>query len=167
MPAYDNAYEDTYITKYAAGDYDVIAADLQMLAPDAFSALAPFATSYSGNGVDMNSAAYDLYGHAAGYASEAYNALIDAAYAETTAAGRTAKLHEAEKMLMDDMPVMPLYFMQDAYLIHDGMSGNKDTYYGTRDFKRMKLKDYYNYLPEEMKDTTALEETSADESAAG
>ncbi|MBO5667084.1 MAG: peptide ABC transporter substrate-binding protein, partial [Firmicutes bacterium] len=93
LPDYDKAYNDTYIEKYQTGDYDVIAVDFQMLAPDAFGALAPFATSYSGNGVDMNSENYDLHGHITGYASEAYDALIESAYAETDLAARAAILH--------------------------------------------------------------------------
>ena len=158
LPDYDKAYNDTYIEKYQTGDYDVIAVDFQMLAPDAFGALAPFATSYSGNGVDMNSENYDLHGHITGYASEAYDALIESAYAETDLAARAVILHDAEKMLMEDMPVVPLYFMQDAYLIHADLSGNADSYYATREFKRMKLKDYVQYLPEE---ETAASTTAA------
>ncbi len=155
LAGYDNAFADSYSEIYKSGNFDVIAVDFQMLAPDAFSALAPFATSFSGNGVDMNSANYDLRGHITGYNSEAYNALIDAAYAEKTAAGRVAVLHDAEKMLVDDMPIIPLAFLQDAYLINSELSGNKDSYFGTREFKRMKLKDYVQYLPADMQTTAA------------
>ncbi|MBE6559652.1 MAG: peptide ABC transporter substrate-binding protein [Ruminococcaceae bacterium] len=161
LAGYDNAYADAYDEIYKSGKFDVIAVDFQMLAPDAFSALAPFATSFSGNGVDMNSKDYDLHGHITGYSSEAYNALIDSAYAEKTAAGRAAILHDAEKMLVEDMPIIPLAFLQDAYLINAELSGNKDSYFGTREFKRMKLKDYVQYLPADMQGTTAAEESAA------
>ena len=50
---------------------------------------------------------------------------------------------------MEDMPIVPLFFMQDAYLIHDDLSGYKTSYFGTRDIKRMKLKNYIEYLPQE------------------
>ena len=161
LAGYDNAYADSYAEIYKTGKFDVIAVDFQMLAPDAFSALAPFATSYSGNGVDMNSANYDLHGHITGYKSEAYDALIDAAYADKTAAGRVAVLHDAEKMLVEDMPIIPVVFLQDAYLINSELSGNKDSYFGTRVFKRMKLKDYVQYLPAEMQGTEAAESEAA------
>lgn len=157
----DKAYTDTFTTAYKSGDFDVIAVDFQMLSTDAFTALAPFAESYSGNGVDMNSATYDLRGHVTGYVSEEYEALIEAAYAETDTAARTAILHEAEELLLTDMPVCPLFFMQDAYLIHADLSGNKDSYFGTRDFKRMKLANYVEYLPAEMRDTTSEDEDEA------
>lgn len=146
---YDKAYEDMFSAAYTNGDFDVIAVDAQMLSTDPFTALAPFAVKFSGNGVDMNSPTYDEYSHITGYASEAYNALIESAYAETDAAARAAILHDAEKQLMEDMPIVPLFFMQDAYLIHDDLSGEKTTYFGTRDIKGMKLKNYMDYLPKE------------------
>ena len=146
---YERAYADTFTVKYESGDFDVIAIDAQMLSPDPFTALAPFAAEFSGNGVDMNSANYDLYTHVTGYNSEAYNSLIASAYAEKDAAAKAAILHEAEKLLMEDMPIVPLFFMQDAYLIHDDLSGYKSSYFGSRDFKRMKLKNYMDYLPKE------------------
>ena len=55
---------------------------MNMLSADAFGALSQFATKFSGNGVDMDSETYDLYGHITGYASEDYDALIESAYAE-------------------------------------------------------------------------------------
>ncbi|MBQ5886936.1 MAG: hypothetical protein IIW82_04720, partial [Clostridia bacterium] len=146
---YERAYADTFTVKYQTGDFDVIAIDAQMLSPDPFTALAPFAAAFSGNGVDMNSANYDLYPHVTGYNSEAYNNLIASAYAEKDAAAKAAILHEAEKLLMEDMPIVPLFFMQDAYLIHDDLSGYKSSYFGSRDFKGMKLKNYMDYLPKE------------------
>ena len=146
---YDRAYADTFAVKYETGNFDVIAIDAQMLSTDPFTALAPFAAAFSGNGVDMNSANYDLYPHVTGYNSEAYNSLIASAYAEKDASARAAILHEAEKLLMEDMPIVPLFFMQDAYLIHDDLSGYKSSYFGSRDFKGMKLKNYMDYLPKE------------------
>ena len=51
--------------------------------------------------------------------------------------------------------------MQDAYLIHADLSGNKDSYFGTREFKRMKLKDYVQYLPAEETAAAAAGTTAA------
>lgn len=144
-----NIYSEAITERYQSGDFDVIALDLQMLAPDAFVALAPFAAEFSGNGVNMDSPTYDVYGHATGYKNDAYDALIEKAYAAANAADRAAALHEAETMLMADMPVMPLIFLQDAFLIHDDLSGYGSSYYASREFKQMKLKNYTAYLPEE------------------
>lgn len=144
-----NIYSEAITERYQSGDFDVIALDLQMLAPDAFVALAPFAAEFSGNGVNMDSPTYDVYGHATGYKNDAYDALIEKAYAAANAADRAAALHEAEAKLMEDMPVMPLVFLQDAFLIHDDLSGYGSSYYASREFKQMKLKNYTAYLPEE------------------
>lgn len=141
------AYFDTFTEAYLNGDFDVIAVDLQSVTPDAFATLAPFAVSFSGNGVDMASETYDLYGHVTGYASEEYSALIEAAYTAEDADARAAALHDAEKQLLTDMPVAPLVFLQDAYLVHGDLSGYESSYYATRVFNRMKLKNYTAYLP--------------------
>ena len=146
VAGYDNAYLDDFTEAYYAGDYDVIGIDMLMLGTDPWCTLAPFASKFSGNGVDMNSANYDVKGHNCGYLSADYDAIIEKAFEDKTVAGRTAVLHDAEKKLMEDMPVCPLVFLQDAYLIHPDLSGYKSYYYGTRDFKRMKNK---NYVPVE------------------
>ncbi len=142
----EGIYRDLYQDAYNAGDFDVIAVDLQMLAPSAIGALAPFSLEYSGNGVDMNSPAYDLYTHVTGFNNADYNKLIADAYATHDEAKRTELLHKAEELLMKEMPVMPVVFTQDAYLVNkDQLSGIKETYYASRDFKRMKQKNYYQY----------------------
>ena len=141
-----DTYKDLFQEAYVSGDFDVIAIDYQMLAPDAFPALAQFAAKYSGNGVDMESVDYDVIPNITGYDSEAYSELIDDAYAAgSNSKAKTEKLHEAEKLLMEDMPVMPLLFMKDAY-IYNGkvLSGIKDNYWG-RDFRKMKMRDYMEY----------------------
>ena len=153
LPEYDKAYTDDFTTAYMAGDFDVAAIDLPMLSADAFSALAVFAQEFSGLGVDMYSENYDVKGHISGYKSEEYDAIIERAFAEKDRAARASILHEAERKLMEDMPVCPIYFLQDAYLIHEDLSGYTSTYYAVRDFRRMKLKNYMDYLPEEEETT--------------
>ena len=138
-------FVDNFQNLYDSGEFDVIAVDTMMLSPDAFSALSQFAVSFSGNGVDMESANYDLYGHISGYANEDYNALIDSAHAEKDRAARAAILHQAEAKLLEDMPVIPLVFLQDAYLYVDALSGIKTDYYGARNFNDTQLKDYMTY----------------------
>ena len=138
-------YVDNFQKKYDSGDFDVIAIDMTMYSPDAFGALSQYAVEFSGNGVDMNSENYDLYGHISGYNSEEYNAIIESAFAEKDRAARAAILHDAEKMLLEDMPVIPLVFLQDAYLFTDVISGIESTYYGTRNFNDLTQKDYMTY----------------------
>ncbi|MBE6599238.1 MAG: hypothetical protein E7638_07340 [Ruminococcaceae bacterium] len=136
---------DDHQAKYDSGEFDVIAIDMNMLSPDAFGALAQFSAVFSGNGVDMNSETYDVYTHVSGYSDADYDALIESAFAEKDTAKRAEILHQAEAKLLEDMPVCPVIFVKDAYLASDELSGISSDYYGARDFKDTKLKDYMTY----------------------
>ncbi len=137
---------DNFGNALEAGDFDVIAVDMQMLNTDAFSALSVYSAKFSGGGVDMDDPTYPIIGNIMGYENAKYTELIEKAYAEHNAAKRAEILHEAEKMLMNEMPVIPLVFNQDAYLVNTKvLSGFEDTVWGTRDFKRMKMKNYMKY----------------------
>ena len=160
-PEDSTIYIDNFQKAYDEGDFDVIAIDMNMLSADAFGALSQFATSFSGNGVDMNSETYDLYGHITGYNNEDYNALIESAFAEKDRTARASILHQAEQKLLEDMPVIPLVFLQDAYIYSDVLSGIGSTYYGTRDFNDTQLKDYMTYKART--DTSNTADTSAAE----
>ena len=139
-------YNDLYTEAYKTGDFDVIAVDMQALANDAYAMLAPFATKYSGGGVDMASDTYDVIGHATGYASEDYDKLIDEVYDAENAEARSQKLHDAEAKLLEDMPVIPVAFLKNAYISNSKVvSGFKTTFWGTTDFKKVKMKDYMKY----------------------
>lgn len=152
--AYKKAYEN--------GDYDVIALDYQSMSTDAFSALSILDPDFSGNGIDIENGNYDAVPYIPGWSNDAYNELIEKAYAETDRAARSSYLHEAEKLLMQEMPIIPVVFNQDAYVYNSGvLSGIKDTYYGFRNFDRLKMKDWRSYL-----ETSAADSGSADTSAA-
>ena len=151
-------YDDIFAEKYAANDYEVIAIDFQSPTPDAFSMLAPFARSLSGQGQDMANAAitgiYEDTPHKTGYDSEAYEALMEEAFAiKNDPAARAAKLHEAESTLLADMPIIPIIFNQNAYIISGDLSKYESNYFGYRIFNRLTLKDYIKYI-----ETEAIEE---------
>ena len=137
-------YEDLYTSAYKAGDFDVILVDYNALAPNAFSILAPFSADYSGNGTDMYSENYDKIAHVTGYSSKDYDALIEKAYTAESSEDELKALHEAEELLLKDMPVIPVVFQQDAFLSSKDVSGIKSTYFG-RDFKKMKMKNYMEF----------------------
>ena len=144
-------YDDAFSERFAANDYEVIAIDLQALTPDAFSILAPFARSLSGQGQDMQQAAltgiYEDSPHKTGYDSAEFEALLEEVFAnKTDAAARAAKLHEAEALLLSDMPVIPVLFNQNAFIISGELSKYESNYYGYRVFNKLTLKDYVQYL---------------------
>ena len=144
-------YDDAFSERFAANDYEVIAVDLQAFTPDAYSILAPFARSLSGQGQDMQQAAltgiYEDSPHKTGYDSAEFEALLEEVFAnKTDAAARAAKLHEAEALLLSDMPVIPVLFNQNAFIISGELSKYESNYYGYRVFNKLTLKDYIQYL---------------------
>lgn len=57
------------------------------------------------------------------YSSKTYDTLIDDANKETDQVKRMALLHNAEKVLMNDMPVVPIFFYSDLTLINPDVKG--------------------------------------------
>lgn len=158
-------YEDVLVSSLYGGSYtsktgevvnearnfDVIAIDYQMLDTTAFSLLSVFAEKYSGCQLDFsNENLYNSFGHVTGYNSEAYNKLIDEA-AEAYKAGDknlySEKLHEAEKLLLTDMPVIPVFEYQNIVLKSSKLSGIKYSAWGSMDFQKVKLKNWQDYVP--------------------
>ena len=61
-----------------------------------------------------------------GYASPAYDAALDDAMAEAEPAVRAAKMRAAEAILIQDMPILPLYFYVSRALVQPEISGWQD-----------------------------------------
>ena len=144
---------ESYTELYASGKFDVVAVDMNAASPDAFGILAQFAEDFSGNGVDMLDKSYPVYPHVTGYDNEAYTALIKKAYEAKSEEDRAKALHEAEKLLINDMPICPIVTLQSAYIKSDLLSGFDTDYYGVTDFKRVKMKNYMDYKEEESEET--------------
>ena len=66
-------------------------------------------------------------------------------YAEKDRAKRASLLHDAEAMLLEKMPVIPIIFNQDAYVISHDLSRYSSSYYQNRLFAKLKLRDYHRY----------------------
>lgn len=58
-----------------------------------------------------------------GWSSSKYDELIKAAKAEADEPKRFAALYEAEKILMDEVPVIPVHFYNSSYLLNDKVTG--------------------------------------------
>lgn len=136
-------------------DFDVIAVDSQMLDTTAFSALSVFATEYSGSSCDFivdenNHQTISVRGHVTGYNSEAYNKLIaeaDEARIKGDTETLSAKLHEAEQLLLEDMPIMPIFVYKNATLASKELSKYDVTGWGAPVFNKLKLKNWQDHLP--------------------
>ncbi len=144
---YDFLMDDFRIALYK-GDFDVIAVDVTMLTPDPLSLLASYSSEFSGSATSDVSKPYDGT-HLTGYHSLAYDGLMEQAYRVTDNAERKSiLLHRAEAMLIEDMPAMPIFVYQNAYLIHDDIKKVKYDYAGNYDLQKMKLKNYEDYMEE-------------------
>lgn len=147
--------DDICLERVRVGDYEVAAVDLVSYSTDAFGILAPFAKGFSGQGMDMDlkdengQPYYVLPAHITGFDNEAYTALIEKAYNTTDASAKADVLHEAEKMLMENMPVIPIIFNQSAKLISGDLSKVETNYYGLNAFTKTKQKNYQDYVPTE------------------
>ena len=151
--------DDIFAENLRAGKFEVVAIDYVAYSADPFSVLAPFAKAYSGNallsiGEGMN-IVYEIPTHMSGYDSEEYYELIDSAFDEKDIKARSSILHDAEKLLLEDLPVIPIVFNKTATLEHKNLSKVKYTYYGTFIFTKTKLKDYLLYIPEEEEEVPA------------
>ncbi len=158
-------YADTIQEAYRVNDadttngfdgYNVVGIDYQMLSPDAFSALASFSYELSGNGIRMGGInPSETRTHVCGFNNAAYNTLMDNAYAEKDLAARTEILHEAEKLLLEEMPVMPILFNQSATLISGELDRVYTSYYGYNVYTRTEMRNYHSHLIIEAGDIVA------------
>lgn len=144
--------DDIFNERFAACKFEVMAVDVSAYSANAFSMLAPFAFSFSGQKLDLEKPEgsfdynYILNPHKTGYNSDAYNALFDEIAATTDSAKRAELLHKAEAQLLEDMPVIPLIYNQDAYLCSKDLSKVESSYYGFRIFTKTKQKNYTKHL---------------------
>ncbi len=137
--------DDAFIKAYYNKQFEVAAIDSVAKSASAFSVLAPYAKAYTGfatvDGV--------IATHISGYNCAEYNEKIEAAFATTNAKDRAKLLHEAEEILVRDMPVIPIVFNQNATLTSKEISKYSFDYYGAPNFAKLKLKNYEDYIPAE------------------
>lgn len=141
-----DVWDDAYANALNTGNFEVIALDLVATAPDAFSYLAPFALSFSGNAINMDTSVnpnYDLTPHITGYNSEEYNAKIEEAFAADKAKTVAEKLHEAEGILMRDLPAIPIFYNQDVELASSKLGKIESSFFCNAIFTKTKLSGYW------------------------
>lgn len=141
--------EGTYLVDdlriaYTNGDFDIIAVDYQMYSTDAFVSLAGFSSHLNGNGSDFsldstNHSKSEPKLHVSNYSSAAYDELITKAYEEKNAEKRAEILHDAEKVLMEDLPIIPLYFNQMFCLQSKKLKKVELNYYALPVFTKAKI----------------------------
>ena len=142
---------------------DAFAVDWMMYTTDPFVGLASFSNiggygiHYAGNGDKLNR------NNVASWNNEEYNALIKAAYEATDEETRTAKLKEAEALLIEESPVVPLVFNQNFAYVSNKLNGVEESYLGFFKLTKADLNEKYWFdpdatLPEEEEDEGESEE---------
>ena len=148
--------DDEYstVTKERAA-FDVVALDYSLLCDDEFNALAVFAEYFSGSVTDGDFNEEVPLGHITGFKNATYNTLIQEAF-DARVAGNDAlvseKLHAAEQLLLDEMPVMPLFVYKEAVLISGELSNIEFTYFGAPILNNAKLKNWQDYIETDEED---------------
>ena len=148
--------DNLYAENLKSGNFEVIALDLCATTTDPFSVLAPFAKDFAGQGMDMsNPESYVTTPHITGYDSETYNAKIEEIFAEKNIETRSGMYADAEAILMEDMPAMPIIHNQHATLISEDLElantflfwTTNSNYYSTLIFPKAYInkKDYDAY----------------------
>ena len=141
---------------YESGEFDVIGIDYQMFSANGLSAFAQLTSNLNGNGIDLgvgegidpsNPPSYEALPNVLGYKNDAYDAKVAEALAEKNLSKRADLLHEAEELLLGDMPIIPLVFNQ-SYYASSGLSGIKFDYSGYPVFTKVSQKNYTKYLPQ-------------------
>lgn len=141
-------YHDPYAEALNTGDFQVIALDLVSVSTDAFGYLAPFAMPFSGNAMtvsydEKNGYQYDVTPHITGYNNAAYNTLIENAFNTYDYKARGEMLIEAEEMLLDDMPIIPVVYNKTFSLASNKLGKIGSGFFAIADFTKTKLPGYW------------------------
>ncbi len=147
--------DDLFMQAYDQNHYEVAAIDLTAYSADAASVLARFAKHFTGGAAATKTADFIIPTYRSGYDSETYNKKIEEVFKATDSKKRATLLHEAEKILMDEMPVIPIIFNQNATVASKEISKYDFTYYGTIVIKKLKLKNYELYIPKKEEEPVA------------
>ena len=139
---------------------DAFAVDWMMYTTDPFVGLASlsniggYGIHYASNGEKINR------NNVASWNNDEYNALIKAAYEATDEETRTAKLKEAEALLIEESPVVPLVFNQSFAYVSNKLKGVEETRLGFFKLTKADVNEKYWYDP----DATLPEEEDEGES---
>jgi ABC-type oligopeptide transport system substrate-binding subunit len=137
---------DTKETVTTVHTVEVLALDLVATSADAFGYLAPFATPFSGNAMVVDTTVnpdYKLTPHVTGYQNADYDAKIEEAFAQKKESKRAKLLHEAEAMLLEDMPVIPVVYNQNFSLASGKLGKIESDFFCTANFTETKLSGYW------------------------
>ena len=124
----DNAEWQVYLDKIDTFDYQV--GRLGWIADynDAYSFLEMYDTAKNGN-------------NDTGWENPKYKELLKQSTTETDAAKRTELLKQAEAIMVEEMPVAPIYYYTNLYIGKDGVTGMEPDALGNVSLKQADIKE--------------------------
>ncbi len=139
-----------YLVKNAAygkRNFDVIAVDWQMYSDDAFVALSSFTLSMNGCGTDFQTSKART--NISGWWSQYFDSYVQQAFSAKSESEREEALKNAEKVLLDSAPIIPILYNQNFSFQSKEISGIKTDYFGNFILTKMELRDYQQYFKKE------------------
>ncbi len=136
-----------YLVKNAAygkRDFDVIAVDWQMYSDDAFVSLASFTSFMNGSGADFTNDVYRT--NMSGWWSADFDSYMQLAFNASTEAERREALKNAEKILLDSAPIIPLLYNQSFSFLSEDIKGVRIDGFGNFVLTEASQRDYQQYL---------------------
>ncbi len=129
---------------YGVRDFDVVAVDWQMYANDSFVALAALTSSINGCGAELYGQ-HSLRDNITGWSDAEYDYHVTAAL-KAKGTERAEHLKNAEAILCEESPVIPLVFNQNFALVSDELSGIVSDGFGNVVFTKAMQRNYRSYL---------------------
>ena len=121
---------------------------MQTYSTDAFVALSQFSSEMNGNGVVLEDGTNAIARHKnviGGWKNEAYDKLIEEAYNTDSKKTREEKLQAAEKLLVEEAPIIPVVFNQGYAFVSDELKKIEVDGFGCFVFTEAQLKNYQDY----------------------
>ncbi|MDO4432848.1 MAG: peptide ABC transporter substrate-binding protein [Aerococcaceae bacterium] len=118
----DNSEWQVYLEKVTAMDYQIARLGWTGDYNDANTFLEMYATADSGN-------------NDTGWENPEYKSLLEQAQAELDPAKRLELLQQAEAILVEEMPVIPIYFYTNAFVVQENVKNIKPDAAGNVDLK--------------------------------
>lgn len=129
---------------YGNRDFDVVGMNWQMYSLDSFVPLCSFTSHMNGYGVDYQTGQKRL--NISAWSNPNYDALVETAFVAEGEENRQDALIKAEKMLLDNAPVIPVVYNQSFGFFSDDLTGVSFDGFCNFVFTKAKQKDYEKYL---------------------
>ena len=118
-----------------------------MYSKDPIVALSAFTSHMNGNGTDLETGKSRL--NISGWSSVDYDQYINKAFRAKTDEERNEALIAAEKLLLEEAPVIPVLYNQNFAFVSSDLSSVSIDGLGHFVLTKVKQKNYEKYLPKE------------------